>query len=147
MKIKSMNHISINVSDFDAAKAFFLDLGLEVVGDGEWESEGKWLDQVMGLEGIKTKAIMLQTPDGQGIIEVVKYYSPSPITESEKPQANTLGFVHIAFEVDDVEAIVHHLKQKGGEMVGTLMNYQDVYKLCYVRGPEGIILELAEKLN
>ncbi|WP_123039381.1 VOC family protein [Cohnella candidum] len=145
MKIKRMDHVSINVNDLSAAKAFFLDLGLEV--QGEWEAEGEWLGRIVGLTDAKTSCVALRTPDGQVWIELVKYISPSDEREIQKPLANTLGIRHLAFVVDDIEAIVAELKKKGTEIFSEIYQYEESYKLCYVRGPEGIILELAERIN
>ncbi|WNC13017.1 VOC family protein [Brevibacillus brevis] len=145
MKIQRLDHVSINVNDLSAAKAFFLDLGLEV--HGEWEMEGEWLGQVVGLTNVKTACVGLRAPDGQAWIELVKYYTPSDEVDFQKPFANTLGIRHIAFAVDDIEAIIAKLKKKGTEIFSEIQQYEESYKLCYVRGPEGIILELAEKIK
>ena len=144
MKIHRIDHVSINVNDLAAAKAFFLDFGLEVQGEGEGELEGAWLDQLIGLQGVKTALVFLRTPDGEANIELVKYYRPSDEKGIQQTYANTLGIRHIAFAVEDIEAIVAKLKKKGTEIFGEIYNYEDSYKLFYVRGPEGIILELAE---
>ncbi|MFC8688641.1 VOC family protein [Brevibacillus porteri] len=145
MKIHRIDHVSVNVNDLSAAKAFFLDLGLEV--QGEWEMEGEWLGQVVGLTNVKTACVGLRTPDGQAWIELVKFYTPSDEQDIQKPFANTLGIRHIAFAVEDIEAIVAKLKKKGTEIFSEIKQYEESYKLCYVRGPEGIILELAEKIK
>ncbi|OZB95440.1 VOC family protein [Paenibacillus sp. XY044] len=145
MKFNRIDHVGINVNDLPAAKAFFLDFGLEV--KGEWEMEGELLEQVVGLNGAKTACVALGMPDGDTWIELVKYYSPSDEQDVRKSFANTLGIRHIAIAVEDVEAIVAKLKAKGTEIFSEIQQYENIYKLCYVRGPEGIILELAEKLN
>jgi catechol 2,3-dioxygenase-like lactoylglutathione lyase family enzyme len=145
MKIHRIDHVSINVNDLAAAKAFFVDFGLEV--QGEDELEGAWLDQLIGLHGVKTALVFLRTPDGEANIELVKYYRPSDENGIQQTYANTLGIRHIAFVVEDIEAIIAKLKKKGTEIFGEIYNYEDTYKLCYVRGPEGIILELAEQMK
>ena len=145
MKIHNIDHVSINVNDLAAAKAFFVDFGLEV--QGEDELEGEWLDKLIGLHGVKTGLVFLRTPDGEASIELVKYYSPVDQNGIQKPLANTLGIRHIAFVVEDIEALVAKLKKKGTEIFAEIYNYEDSYKLCYIRGPEGIILELAEQVN
>ena len=145
MKMKRIDHVSINVNDLSAAKAFFLDLGLEV--QGEWEMEGEWLGQVVGLTDVKTACVGLRTPDGQAWLELVKFCKPSDEPDSRKPFVNTLGIRHIAFAVEDIEAVVAKLKKKGTEIFSEIQQYEDSYKLCYVRGPEGIILELAEEIK
>jgi catechol 2,3-dioxygenase-like lactoylglutathione lyase family enzyme len=145
MKIHRIDHVSVIVNDLSAAKAFFLDLGLQVQGEGELE--GELLDQVTGLHDAKTALIMLGTPDGQASIELVKFYRPSDEKGIQQSFANTLGIRHIAFAVEDIEAIVAKLKKKGTEIFSEIQNYENEYKLCYIRGPEGIILELAEQIK
>jgi catechol 2,3-dioxygenase-like lactoylglutathione lyase family enzyme len=146
MKIHKIDHVSINVNDYAAAKAFFLDFGLELQGEDELEG-GEWLDQLLGLRGVKTALAFFKTPDGEASIELVKYYSPLDEKGIQPSFANTLGIRHIAFEVEDIEAMVAKLKKRGTEFLGEIYNYENTYKLCYVRGPEGIILELAEKVK
>ncbi|WP_337100473.1 VOC family protein [Paenibacillus sp. YIM B09110] len=145
MKINRIDHVGVIVNDLAAAKAFFLDLGLEV--QGEWEMEGKLLNEVVGLNDVKVACVGLGTPDGQPWIELIQYYTPLDEREVRQPFSNTLGIRHIAFAVEDLEAIVAKLKKKGTEFFSEIQNYEDKYKLCLCRGPEGIILELAEKIN
>lgn len=145
MKLQKMDHVSINVNDLPAAKAFFVDLGLEV--QGEWDAEGPWLDHLLGLTNIKTSAVMMRTSDGGASIELVKYHSPAEQSGAQPPLANAPGLIHIAFTVDDIESIVANLKKKGSEFFSEIQTYEDIYKLCYVRGPAGIIIELAEELK
>lgn len=145
MKIHRIDHLGINVSDLPAAKAFFLDLGLEVLGEGE--VEGEWVERIIGLHDVKAEVVMLRTPDGEANIELSKFYKPSDEKGIQRPLANTLGIRHIAFAVEDIEAVVPKLKKKGVELFGEIQNYENAYKLCYVRGPEGIILELAEQIK
>jgi catechol 2,3-dioxygenase-like lactoylglutathione lyase family enzyme len=145
MKINRIDHVSINVNDLSAAKAFFLDLGLEV--KAEWELDGEQLDRIVGLNKVKTACVGLGMPDGQAWIELVKFYTPPDEKDIHKPFANTLGIRHICFAVEDIEAIVAKLKRKGTEIFSEIQQYEESYKLCYVRGPEGIILELAEKIR
>jgi catechol 2,3-dioxygenase-like lactoylglutathione lyase family enzyme len=145
MKIHKMDHVGVNVNDLEAAKEFFLDLGLEV----QWEADlgGELVERVIGLKNVSDRAVMLQTPDGRAAIELVKFYTPLDEKGIQPSFANTLGIRHIAFLVDDVEAMVAKLKTKGVELFGELVNYENTYKDCFVRGPEGIIVELAEKIN
>jgi catechol 2,3-dioxygenase-like lactoylglutathione lyase family enzyme len=145
MKINRLDHVSINVNDLSEARSFFLDLGLEV--KAEWEMDGELLDRIVGLTNVKTACVGLGMPDGKVWIELVKFYSPSDKKELQKPLANTLGIRHICFAVEDIEAIVAKLKRKGTEIFSEIQQYEESYKLCYVRGPEGIILELAEKIS
>lgn len=145
MKINRIDHVSINVNDLSKAKAFFLDLGLEV--HAEWELDGEQLDRIVGLTNVKTACVGLGMPDGQAWIELVKFYTPSDEKDIQRPLANTLGIRHICFAVDNIEAIVAKLKKKGTEIFSEIQQYEESYKLCYVRGPEGIILELAENIR
>jgi catechol 2,3-dioxygenase-like lactoylglutathione lyase family enzyme len=145
MKINRIDHVSINVQDLSEAKAFFLDLGLEV--QAEWELDGEQLDRIVGLKDVKTECVGLGMPDGQVWIELVKFHSPSDEKDIQQPSANTLGIRHICFAVEDIETIVANLKKKGMEIFSEIQQYEGSYKLCYVRGPEGIILELAEKIS
>ena len=110
MKIQKIDHVGIIVNDLPAAKAFFLDFGLEVLGEGE--VKGKWVDQVIGLNDVKSAIVMLGTPDGQAHIELAKFYTPSDEKGIQQSFANTLGIRHIAFAVEDIEAIVAKLKKK-----------------------------------
>lgn len=145
MKILRIDHVSIIVNDLLAAKEFFIDLGLEVMGEGELE--GELLDNVVGLNNVKTALVMMRTPDGQANLELVKFYRPIDEKGIQKSPANTLGIRHIAFAVEDIEAIAAKLKKKGIEIFSEIQNYEGIYKLCYIRGPEGIILELAEQIK
>jgi catechol 2,3-dioxygenase-like lactoylglutathione lyase family enzyme len=145
MKINRIDHIGINVYDLKATKDFFLDLGLQIVG--EQKMEGELVDRVTGLHDVQDDIIMMRTPDGEANIELVKFYKPLDEKGIQPSYANTLGIRHICFVVEDVEGIVSKLKKKGFELVGDIQNYKNIYKVCYVRGPEGIILELAEELG
>jgi catechol 2,3-dioxygenase-like lactoylglutathione lyase family enzyme len=138
-----MDHVGVIVNDLAAVKEFFLDFGL--VEQAEWE--GKWIDQVVGLNDVKITCVGLKTPDGQAWIELIKFYPLSDEKDNQQPLANTHGIWHIAFAVEDIEAIVAKLKKKGKEIFSEIHNYEDSYKLCFVRGPEGIILELAEQIK
>jgi catechol 2,3-dioxygenase-like lactoylglutathione lyase family enzyme len=145
MKTHRIDHVGIIVNDLAAAKAFFVDFGLEVQGEGELE--GEWLDYIVGLKDVKSAFAFLRTPEGEANIELIQFHRPVDQNGIQKPFANTLGIRHIAFVVEDIEAIVAKLKKKGTEIFGEIQNYEDSYKLCYVRGPEGIILELVEQIK
>jgi catechol 2,3-dioxygenase-like lactoylglutathione lyase family enzyme len=145
MKINRIDHVGVNVNDLAAAKAFFLDLGLEV--QGEWEMDGELLNQVVGLNDVKVSCVALGMPGGEAWIELIKYITPVDEREIQKPFSNTHGIQHIAFAVENIEAIVAKLKKNGTEFFSEIQNYENKYKLCLCRGPEGIILELAEKIN
>jgi catechol 2,3-dioxygenase-like lactoylglutathione lyase family enzyme len=145
MKIQRIDHVGIIVDDLPAAKAFFVDFGLEMMGEGN--VAGEWVERIIGLHDVKMEVAMFRTPDGEANIELIKFYSPVDENGVERPLSNTLGIRHIAFAVEDIDAIVARLKKNGTELVGVIQNYENAYKLCYIRGPEGIILELAEKIN
>ncbi|AZU60550.1 VOC family protein [Neobacillus mesonae] len=145
MKIQRIDHVGIIVNDLPAAKAFFLDLGLKVLGEAE--VKGEWVERIIGLNDVRETVVMLGMPDGQATLELVKFHTPSDEKDIQQTFANTLGIQHIAFAVEDIEAIVAKLKKKGTELFGEIQNYENTYKLCYVRGPEGVILELAEKIK
>jgi catechol 2,3-dioxygenase-like lactoylglutathione lyase family enzyme len=145
MAIKKLEHVGIVVNDLAAAIEFFVELGLEPGGKGQ--VEGDWVDRIIALEGTKAELAMLQTPDGHGEIELVKFHSPP--TQGGDPHApsNMPGIRHLAFLVEDIDAVVAGLRARGTELVGELVRYENSYRLCYVRGPEGIIIELAEKIG
>ena len=138
------DHVGVVVDDLDAAGAFFLDLGFE--SDGPMMVEGEVVDRINGLEDVRAEIMMVRTPDGSGTLELVKYHAPQD-DESLRPlPPNRLGFRHICVEVDDLNGIVDGLRAKGFDLVGEVQDYEDFYRLCYVRGPEGLIVELAQKL-
>ena len=140
-----MDHVGIVVDDLAAATEFFVELGL--VPQGEGSVEGGWVDRVVGLEDVHVDFAMMQTPDGNGRLELVKFHAP-PVRDGDRhAPANTLGMRHLAFAVDDIDAVVAGLQARGAELVGEVENYEDIYRLCYVRGPEGIIVELAERIG
>jgi catechol 2,3-dioxygenase-like lactoylglutathione lyase family enzyme len=145
MTIQRIDHVGIIVRDLAAAKAFFIDLGLELLSEGDFE--GELFDQVSGLSGVKVSMAMLRTPDGAANIELSQFHSPADAGAMQQPAANTLGIRHIAFVVDDIEGAVAKLKQHGAEPFSAIQQYEDSYKLCYVRGPEGMIIEFAEQLT
>ena len=145
MTVQRLEHIGIVVDDLTAATAFFVALGLEV--DGETSVEGDLVDRINGLAGVRADVVMLNTPDGRPQLELAKYRSPAYTGDDRPAPANAPGIRHILFVVDDIEASLASLRAQGGELVGELVNYENSYKLCYVRGPADIIVELAEKLS
>jgi len=145
MTIQRMEHVGIVVDDLAAATAFFVELGL--VLQAEVPVEGRWVDRVVGLEGVRADIAMMQTPDGNGRLELTKFHSPSIQGDNRHAPANTPGIRHVAFAVDAIDAVVAGLRARGAELVGEVERYEDSYRLCYVRGPEGIIIELAEKIG
>ncbi|MDM5337419.1 VOC family protein [Fictibacillus enclensis] len=144
MKNQRIDHVGVVVNDLEAAKAFFLDFGLEMLGEAE--VEGEWAERIIGLTDVRETVVMFGMPDGETKLELVKFHTPSA-EKGIQPSLNTLGITHIAFAVEDIEGVVAKMKKKGTETVGEIQQYKDSYKVCFVRGPEGIILELAEKLK
>jgi catechol 2,3-dioxygenase-like lactoylglutathione lyase family enzyme len=146
MTIQRMDHVSVVVDDLEAAIAFFVELGMEL--EGQAPIEGGWVDRVNALDGVRVDIAMMRTPDGHGRLELTKFHSPPAVTaEPENAPVNTLGIRRIMFTVDDVDATVARLRAHGAELVGEVAQYQDSYRLCYVRGPAGIIVALAEQLS
>jgi catechol 2,3-dioxygenase-like lactoylglutathione lyase family enzyme len=142
--IQSLENIGIVVEDLAAVEAFFVDLGLEQVG--ATEVAGEWVDRVVGLEDVRCEIVMLQTADGNGQLELMRFKSPAAREGDRDASPNTLGIRRIAFSVDDLDAAVARVRDQGLELLGEVVRYEDIYKLCYVRGPEGIIVMLAEPL-
>lgn len=140
-----MDHVGIVVDDLAAATAFFVELGLKL--QGEASVEGGWVDRVVGLEGVQAEIAMMETPDGHGRVELAKFYAPSGQGGDRHAPANTPGIRHLTFAVDDIDAVLASLREHGAELVGEVERYKDSYRLCYVRGPEGIIVELAEQIG
>jgi catechol 2,3-dioxygenase-like lactoylglutathione lyase family enzyme len=140
-----MDHVGIVVDDLAAGIEFFTALGL--VLEGEASVEGRSVDRVVGLDGVRAEIAMMQTPDGGGRLELSKFYSPSNQGDNRQAPANAPGIRHISFAVEDIDAVVAGLRARGAELVGELERYEDSYRLCYVRGPEGIIVELAERIG
>ncbi|MGN6253661.1 MAG: VOC family protein [Solirubrobacterales bacterium] len=144
MTIQRMDHVGIVVDDLAAATEFFVELGLELRGGGP--VEGPWVDRVIGLEGVRAEIAMLQTPDGHSRVELAKFHSPPSQGNDRPAPANAPGIRHLTFAVEDIDDVVARLQAHGGELVGDLERYKDSYRLCYIRGPEGIIVELAEEI-
>ena len=145
MTIQRMDHVSVVVDDLEAAKAFFTELGMEL--EGEAPVEGRGVDRVNGLDGVRVDIAMMRTPDGHGRLELVKFHEPSTQSGNRDAPANTPGIRHVAFAIEDIDAVVAGLRARGAELVGELERYEDSYRLCYVRGPAGVIVALAEQLG
>jgi len=143
--IQSLENVGIVVEDLAAVKAFFIALGLEQVGAAE--VGGEWVDRVVGLKDVRCELSMLQTPDGHGRLELMRFKSPAAGGGDTNAPPNTLGIRRIAFSVDDIDAAVAKVGDRGLEPLGEVVRYEDVYRLCYVRGPEGIIVMLAERID
>lgn len=141
-----MDNVLIVVADLEAAKAFFIELGMEL--EGETQVEGPWADSVVGLSGTRADIAMLRTPDGHGRVELSKFHSPPAIkSQPQNPPSNTLGMRRIMFAVEGIDEVVARLQHHGAELVGEIAQYEDFYRLCFVRGPEGIVIGLAEQLK
>ncbi|WJV50904.1 VOC family protein [Streptomyces flavofungini] len=146
MAIQRMDNVGIVVEDLDAAIAFFVELGMEL--EGRAVAEGPFADQCTGLDGVRCDIAMVRTPDGHGRLELAKYLSPEAISAGprDKPH-HILGTHRVMFAVDDLKDTVARLRPHGGELLGEIARFEDSYLLCYVRGPEGIIVGLAEQLR
>ena len=145
MTILRMDNVGIVVDDLKAAIAFFVELGLEL--EGETTVEGQWVDRIVGLDGVRSDIAMMRTPDGHGRLELSKFHTPPAISAEPNAPVNTLGIRRIMFAVEDIEDVLARLQAHGAELVGEVVQYEDTYRLCYVRGPEGIIVALAEQLS
>jgi catechol 2,3-dioxygenase-like lactoylglutathione lyase family enzyme len=145
MAIQRMDHVSVVVGDLEAAISFFAELGMEL--EGEMPIEGRWADRVNGLDGIRVDIAMMRTPDSHGRLELTRFRAPAVVSpEPGNATPNMLGLRSVMFAVDDVDGTVDRLRAHGGELIGEIAQYEDIYRLCYVRGPEGIIVALAEQL-
>ena len=140
-----MDNVGIVVDDLKAAIAFFVELGLTL--EGEMTVEGQWVDRVVGLDGVRNNIAMMRTPDGNSRLELMKFQKPAAISVDPNTPVNTLGIRRIMFAVDDIDDVVARLQKQGAKLVGEVAQYEDMYRLCYLRGPEGIIIGLAEQLG
>jgi catechol 2,3-dioxygenase-like lactoylglutathione lyase family enzyme len=146
MTILRMDHVGVIVDDLEAAIAFFVELGMEI--EAEMPVEGPWVDQVCGLDDVRVDIAMMRTPDGHGKLELTKFRAPKAIrAETEDAPPNALGFRQVMFAVDDIDDVLARLRARGAELVGEVAQYEDLYRLCYVRGPAGIIVALAQPLS
>lgn len=145
MTVKRLDHVVVVVEDLDSAVDFFAALGLTVVGKAP--VEGKWVDRVNGIDDVRVDIVMMQTPDGHGQLELSKYRNPKLVDlQPAIAPPNALGLRSVMFAVDDIDGTVARLEAKGGELIGEVVQYLDKYRLCYMRGPAGIIVALAEEL-
>lgn len=146
MTIQRMDNILIVVEDLEAAKSFFVELGMEL--EGQTTVEGSWVDRTIGLDGVRADIAMLKTPDGHGRVELTRFHTPPAVrAEPKDAPANALGLRRIMFAVDNVDDVVARLRGHGAELVGEITQYKDIYRLCFLRGPEGIIIGLAQQLR
>ena len=142
-----MDNVLIVVEDLEAAKAFFAELGMEL--EGETTVEGPWAERVVGLDGVRADIAMMKTPDGHGRVELSRFHRPAAVRiEPQNAPSNALGIRRIMFAVDDIDDVVDRLRRNhGAELVGEIAQYEDIYRLCFLRGPEGIIIGLAEQVG
>jgi catechol 2,3-dioxygenase-like lactoylglutathione lyase family enzyme len=141
-----MDNVLIVVEDLEAAKAFFAELGMEL--EGETQVEGPWADRTVGLKGVRADIAMMRAPDGNGRVELSRFHTPPAVrAEPEDAPANALGIRRIMFAVEDIDDVVARLRGHGAELLDEIAQYGDSYRLCFVRGPEGIIIGLAEQLS
>ena len=145
MAILRMDNVGIVVDDLETTIKFFVELGMEL--EGETTVEGASVDRTVGLDGVRSDIAMLRTPDGHSRLELSKFHTPTAVSAEPNTPVNTLGIRRIMFAVDDIEAVLARLQANGAELIGEVVQYEDSYRLCYVRGPEGIIIALAEPLS
>ena len=146
MTLQRMDNVLIVVDDLEAAKAFFVELGMEL--EGETTVEGPSVDRLIGLQNVRATLSTMRTPDGHGRIELDKFHTPEAIrTGPENVPVNALGIRRIMFAVDDLDNVVARLLAHGAERIGEMVQYKDTYRLCYIRGPEGILVGLAEQIR
>jgi len=139
------NHVGVIVDDLELVTEFFVELGFQK--SGPMRIAGAWVNRIVGLKGVHADMVMVSAPDGSGSLELTKFYEPTDPAPARLPQPNTPGLRHLAYIVDDVESILERLRAKGYETVGEVVNYEDVFLLVYVAGPEGLIVELAQELS
>src|ERR671920_770556 len=145
MTLQRMDNVLIVVEDLEAAKAFFIELGMEL--EGETQVEGPSVDSTVGLNGVRADITMMRTPDGHGRVELTRFHTPRAVrAELQNAPANALGIRRIMFAVEGLDDVVARLRSHGGELVGEIAQYEDKHRLCFMRGPEGILIGLAEQL-
>lgn len=144
MTVKRMDNVGIVVEDLDAAIEFFVELGLEL--EGRAPIEGEWADGVTGLRGMRVEIAMMRTPDGHSRLELSRFLAPAVVADKRTAPVNSLGYLRVMFTVEDIDDTLARLRQRGAQLVGDVVQYENVYRLCYIRGPEGILLGLAEQL-
>jgi len=146
MAIKRMDHVGVVVDDLEAALAFFVELGMERVGEAT-PVAGRWVDRVVGLDDVRVDIAFVQTSDGHGRLELTQFRNPAATTAEPNAPANTQGLRRIMFFVDDIDDVVTRLQAHGGELIGEVAQYGNIYRLCYLRGPGGIIVALSEEVG
>jgi catechol 2,3-dioxygenase-like lactoylglutathione lyase family enzyme len=145
MALKRMDNVGIVVEDLEAAIGFFRELGLDLEGQGT--IEGEWAGRVTGLGNQRVEIAMMRTPDGHGRLELSRFLTPPPVADHRNAPVNALGYLRVMFAVDDIDETLERLRQRGAQLVGEVVQYKDAYRLCYIRGPEGILIGLAQQLS
>jgi catechol 2,3-dioxygenase-like lactoylglutathione lyase family enzyme len=140
-----MDNVGIVVESLDAAISFFAELGLELEGQGT--VEGEWAGRVTGLSDQRVEIAMMRTPDGHSRLELSRFLTPPPVADHRNAPVNALGYLRVMFAVDDLDDTLARLRKHGAELVGEVVQYEDVYRLCYIRGPEGLLIGLAEQIG
>ncbi len=145
MTVKRMDNVGIVVEDIDAAIEFFIELGLEL--EGRAPVEGDWADGVTGLHGMRVEIAMMRTPDGHSRLELSRFFAPPVVADHRSAPVNALGYLRVMFTVEDIDDTLIRLTGRGAKLVGELVQYQSMYRLCYIRGPEGILIGLSQQLG
>ncbi len=145
MTVKRLDNVGIVVEDLDAAIAFFTELGLEL--EGRAPIEGDWAGDVTGVQGQRVEIAMMRTPDGHGRLELCRFLAPPVVADHRRAPVNALGYLRVMFAVEDIDDTLDRLRRRGAELVGKVVRYEDAYRLCYIRGPEGILIGLAQELR
>ncbi|MFI7481627.1 VOC family protein [Kocuria sp. M1R5S2] len=146
MTVQRMDNVAVVVEDLDAAVAFFTELGLEV--EGRAQIEGQFADRAVGLDGVRSEIAMMRTPDGHGRLELTRYVTPAAVgAQPQDPPPNTLGLHRVMFAVDDIDDTIARLRAHGAELLGEVAQYENTYRLCYLRGPAGIVVALAQQIG
>jgi catechol 2,3-dioxygenase-like lactoylglutathione lyase family enzyme len=145
MSLKRMDNVGIVVESLDAAISFFIELGLKL--EGRATIEGEWAGRVTGLENQRVEIAMLITPDGHSRIELSQFITPPVVADHRNAPVNSLGYLRVMFTVDDIDTTLDRLRRRGAQLVGEVVQYEEAYRLCYIRGPEGLLIGLAEELK
>lgn len=145
MTVKRLDNVSIVVESLDAAVSFFTELGLEL--EGRATIEGEWAGRVTGLPDQRVEIAMMRTPDGHGRLELSRFLAPPVVADHRSAPVNALGYLRVMFTVEDIDETLARLRARGAQLVGEVVRYEDVYRLCYIRGPEGLLIGLAQELR
>ena len=143
--LQRMDNVGIVVESLDAAISFFAELGLEL--EGRATIEGEWAGRVTGLGDQRVEIAMMRTPDGHSRLELSRFLTPPPVADHRNAPVNALGYLRVMFAVDDIDDTLARLRKRGAQLVGEVVQYEDVYRLCYIRGPEGLLIGLAEQIG